>query len=351
LIQIRDLRPRSKKHKKEEVVLNRTITPLLRGLSLAALLAVAACSHSSSTPKIGFLVKMPEQGWFINEQKGAAEAGKKMGFGVIDIGVQDGEKVLSAIDNLAAQGAEGFVICAPDVRLGPAIVARARAQNLKFVTVDDQLQDADGRPLPDVPHLGMSAHDIGVQVGNALAAEMKRRGWKAEETAALRVSDNELPTARARTDGATEALLAAGFDSSRIFDAPQRTTDTDGGFNAAMPLLSKHAEVTHWLIFALNDETVLGGVRATEQLRIAAANVIGIGINGAAEAEAEFAKAEPTGFYASMAVSSTMHGRQSAENLFKWIKTGERPPLNTQTVGTLMTRDNWRQVRAQLGLD
>jgi len=325
------------------------VMPMLRKISLCALLLCLSCSHSA-TPKIGFLVKMPEQGWFISEQKGAAEAGKEMGFAVIDIGAQDGEKVLSAIDNLAAQGAQGFVICAPDVRLGPAILARARAQNLKFVSVDDQLQDADGKPLPDVPHLGMSAHDIGAQVGEALAAEMKRRGWKPEETAALRISDNELPTARARTDGATGALLAAGFDPARIFDAPQRTTDTDGGFNAAMPVLSQHAAVTHWLIFAINDETVLGGVRATEQLHIAAANVIGIGINGEAEAAAEFSKSQPTGFYGSMAVSSTMHGRRSAINLFNWIKTGEKPPLDTQTTGTLMTRDNWRQVRAQLGL-
>lgn len=326
------------------------IAALMPCVGLAALLLLPACNRHT-VPKIGFLVKMPEQGWFINEQKGAAQVGREQGFQVIDIGVQDGEKTLSAIDNLAAQGAQGFVICAPDVRLGPAIAARARAQNLKFVSVDDQLQDAGGKPLPDVPHLGMSAHDIGLQVGNALIEEMKRRGWKPEETAALRISDDELPTARARIDGAGEALRAAGFDATRIFDAPQRSTDTDGGFNAAMPVLSKHAEVTHWLIFALNDETVLGAVRATEQLHIAAAGVIGVGINGAAEAEAEFSKSQPTGFYGSVAVSSVQYGRQSATNLYQWISTGVRPPLDTRTTGTLMTRDNWRQVKAQLGLE
>jgi L-arabinose transport system substrate-binding protein len=105
------------------------------------------------------------------------------------------------------------------------------------------------------------------------------------------------------------------------------------------------------LIFAINDETVLGAVRATEQLRIPAENVIGVGINGAAEAYAEFSKNTPTGFYGSMAVSSTMHGRQSAINLYKWIKGGEKPPGNTETAGTLMTRSNWRQVKTQLGLD
>ena len=41
------------------------------------------------------------------------------------LGVQDGEKVMTAIDSLVAGGAQGFVICTPDVRLGPAIVAKA----------------------------------------------------------------------------------------------------------------------------------------------------------------------------------------------------------------------------------
>lgn len=325
---------------------------ILARVALGIILALGLCAcERSERPKIGFLVKMPEQGWFINEQKAASQAGREMGFDVIDIGVQDGEKVLSAIDNLAAQGARGFVICAPDVRLGPAIVARAAAANLKFVSVDDQLQGADGKPLESVPHLGISAHKIGQQVGSALASEMKRRGWTFAQTAALRITDNELPTARARTEGATETLLEGGFDPTHIYDAPQRTTDTEGGFNAATPVLSKHPEVTHWLIYGINDETVLGGVRATEQLRIPAQNVIGVGINGAAEAYAEFSKSTATGFYGSIAVSSIMHGRQSAINLYRWISSGQKPPANTETTGTLMTRDNWRQTKTQLGLD
>jgi L-arabinose transport system substrate-binding protein len=318
--------------------------------AVAAAGLLCACS-SGDRPKIGFLVKMPEQGWFINEQKAAAEAGRQMGFDVLLIGVQDGEKVLSAIDNIAAQGAQGFVICAPDVRLGPVILARANALGLKFVTVDDQLQGPDGTVIESVPHLGLSATKIGIQVGSTLIREMKRRGWIAAETAALRISDDELPTARARTDGATSALLTAGFDASRIYDAPQRTTDTEGGFNAATSVLSTHPEISHWLIFAINDETVLGAVRATEQLRIPAQNVIGVGINGAAEAYEEFSKSTPTGFYGSMAVSSTVHGRQSAINLYRWIKNGARPPVLTETAGTLMTRENWREVKMELGLD
>ena len=334
--------------------MNQKLRRLTLSAVAAAVLAVpfaAQISVRADEPlKIGFLVKMPEQAWFINEQKAATAVGQKDGFSVVNIGTPDGEKVLAAIDNLGAQGAKGFVICAPDVRLGPAIEARAKRYDMKFVTVDDQLVDSTGKPLGDVPHLGMSAIKIGNQVGQAISDEMKRRGWKPEEVGALRITDYELPTARQRTDGATQSLLANGFKKENIFDAPQKTTDDEGGFNAVSPVLAQHPNIKKWVIFALNEETVLGGVRATEQLHIPASDVIGVGINGAGEAFAEFQKKEPNGFYGTIAVSSTNHGKQSTENLVEWIKTGKQPPADTQTTGELMVRGNWESVRKELGI-
>ena len=323
---------------------------LCTALVAIAVLGISACNRTPPPLKIGFLVKMPEQAWFINEQKAATALGQKEGFSVVSIGTPDGEKVLAAIDNLGAQGAQGFVICPPDVRLGPAIQARARQYNMKFVTVDDRLVDSSGKPLAGVPHLGMSSFKIGNQMGQAIADEMKRRGWKPEEVGALRITSNQLPTAKERTDGATETLLASGFKKENIFDAPQRTTDDEGGFNAASPVLAQHPDIKKWVIYALNEETVLGAVRATEQLHIPSGDVIGVGVNGAGEAFAEFQKKEPTGFYGTIAVSSTNHGRDSAQNLVDWIRTGKQPPADTQTTGKLMTRDNWQQVRAELGI-
>jgi len=322
----------------------------LRTFALSVALVVIAACQKNDRPKIGFLVKMPEQAWFINEQRAATEAGQKLGFDVIKIGVPDGEKVMSAIDNLAAQGAQGFVICTPDVRLGPAIVAKARANDMKVVTVDDQLVDAQGKPLEGVPHLGMSGYKIGQQVGQTIIDEMKKRGWNMADVRALRITSNELPTARERVKGASDVLVQNGFPENQIFDAPQRTTDTEGGFNASSPILAQHADAKYWVIFALNEESVLGGVRATEQLHIPSENVIGVGINGASEAFAEFSKDRPTGFFATVAVSSTFHGRDTAVNLFNWIKEGKAPPALTETTGTVMYRDNWQQVKQQLGL-
>jgi len=124
-------------------------------LGLALVLGfIAGCSKPPAAPtrapatpariKLGFLVKQPEEPWFQYEWKGADAAAAKYGVELIKIAVPDGEKTLAAIDSLAANGAQGFVICTPDVRLGPAIVAKAKAAGLKVVTVDDRFLAADG---------------------------------------------------------------------------------------------------------------------------------------------------------------------------------------------------------------
>lgn len=319
---------------------------LSAGLALGTLNAAQAAEDI----KIGFIVKKPEQAWFINEQRAASELGEEKNFEVVRLAGEDGQQVLSAIDNLYSQGAQGFVICPPDVRLGQAIMHRANQYGMKVVTVDDQFVGSDGEPMADVPHLGMSGYKIGQQVGRAIAEEMTARGWNPDEVAALRITNYELPTAKERTDGATDALLEAGFKQANIFDAPQQNTDTSSAFAAASPVFSKNGNFEHWVIYALNEESVLGGVRASEQYGLSAEQVIGVGINGSGAAFAEFSREKPTGFHGTVAVSSTMHGRQTADNLYRWISEGVKPPANTETTGTLMTRSNWQQVREELGL-
>ena len=320
------------------------------GLLLAIVGSKLLSPPSRSPLKIGFLVKMPEQAWFINEIKAAEAVGRTHDFEVIAIGTPDGERLMTAIDNLAAQGAAGFVACVPDVRLGPAVSAHARLAGLKVLTVDDQLVGADGKPLTEVPHLGMSGYKIGLQVGQSIAAEMKRRGWQPQDVGAIAITSNELPTAVQRVSGARDALLATGFLKANIFEAPQRATDTESASNATAPVLSRQPQLKQWVVFALNEESVLGGVRAAEQFGLGPDQVIGIGIGGTTTATAELSKSHATGFFGTVAVSSTMHGRQTASNLVAWIREGKRPPVLTETTGTLMTRDNWQRVKAELQL-
>jgi L-arabinose transport system substrate-binding protein len=324
----------------------------LKAVLLAGAFAVAMAGAAfAADVKIGFVVKQPEEPWFQDEWKFADEAAKEKGFTLVKIGAEDGEKALSALDNLGAQGAQGVIICVPDVKLGPGIVAKAAANNLKLMTVDDRLVGADGKPLENVPHMGISATKIGETVGQAIADEIKKRGWDMKSVGAIRVSYDQLPTAVDRVDGAISVLKAAGFPSANIYDAPQARTDTEAALNAATTVLNKHPDVKHWVAFGLNDEAVLGAVRATESVGIPAKDVIGVGIGGAESAINEFKKPAPTGFYGTVIISPKRHGYETAMLMYDWIANGKEPPMLTLTSGSLALRDNYQQVRKELGIE
>ncbi len=324
----------------------------IKAVALAGTVAIlAATSAFAADVKIGFVVKQPEEPWFQDEWKFADEAAKEKGFTLVKIGAQDGEKVQSAIDNLGAQGAQGFIICTPDVKLGPGIVAKAAANDLKLMTVDDRLVSADGSPIEDVPHMGISATKIGEAVGEAIVAEIKKRGWDMKEVGAIRVSYDQLPTAVDRVEGALSVLKANGFPEANIFDAPQAKTDTEAALNAATVVLNKNASVKKWVAVGLNDEAVLGAVRATETVGIPADSMIGIGIGGADSAINEFKKPSATGFFGTVIISPKRHGYETALNMYEWIANGKEPEKLILTAGQLALRDNYEAVRKELGIE
>lgn len=321
--------------------------------ALAAVGLAAVMSHSAmaaENPKLGFLVKQPEEPWFQTEWRFADKAGKDMNFEVIKIAVPDGEKTLNAIDSLAANGAKGFVICTPDPRLGPAIMAKARSYDMKVIQVDDQFVNAKGKPMEEVPLVMMAATKIGERQGQELYKEMQKRGWKPAETGVMAITADELDTARRRTSGSMDALKAAGFPEKQIYKVPTKSNDIPGALDAGNSLLVQHPEVKNWLIIGMNDNTVLGGVRATEGQGFKAANVIGIGINGV-DAVNELSKSAQTGFYGSLLPSPDIHGYKSIQMLKEWVTKGVEPPKFTEVTDVvLITRDNFKEELKKKGL-
>lgn len=329
-------------------------------LSVIALgaLVLAGCSPGPEAPsaeagpkavKIAFIVKMPEEKWFQLEWKFADQASKDLGFELIQMAATDGDQVLPKIENAAAQGAQGLIICTPDVKLGTAIVNKCKERNLKLLTVDDQLVDADGKFL-DVPHLGISARKIGNAVGDALLAEMKNRGWTNDDTALMLITWDQLDTTRERTDGTFETLTNAGFSKDKVFRSAEKSTDVPGSRDAATVVLTRNPNVKHWLIASVNDAGVIGAVRATEAYNIPPEQVLAIGIGGDSSPE-EFKKDTSTGLFGSILLQAKRHGYDTAEMMFHWIKEGKEPPKITYTDGILITHENFKEVLKSQGLE
>jgi len=302
--------------------------------------------------KIGFLVKLAECSWFQDEWKFAQKAADEYGFELVKISTPDGESVLSAIDNMAAQNVQGFIICTPDVKLGPSIKMKADQYDMKLMSVDDRFVGADGTPMKDVHHMGISAYEIGRQVGKTMMEEAERRGSDLSKTGADCLTYNELPTSKQRTDGATDMLIEMGFPKENVYEAPTASdSTTEGGFDATNILVAAHAEVEHWLVYSLCDDTTIGGVRSLEGNGYKAEDIIGVGINGNDLAIGELEKpASKSGFHGTIMLAAKEHGYQTSVNMYKWITEGIEPEKLIYTSGILLTRDNYKQIREEMGL-
>jgi L-arabinose transport system substrate-binding protein len=330
----------------------RLLSILILVLLSCSLVFAQGAAEKEEPIKIGFLVKMAENSWFQDEWRFAQMAADDYGFELIKISTPDGEKVLSAIDNLASQNAQGFIICTPDVKLGPSIVMKADQNNLKVMSVDDQFIGSDGKPMADVPHMGISAYKIGQQVGEALMTEANARGWDMSTTGAVALTYDTLPTSKERTDGASDMIKQMGFPAANIFAAPTKTDSTvEGGFDAANIVVAAHPGIENWLVYSLCDDTTIGGVRALEGNGISAENIIGVGINGNQLAIGEFEKSKMSGFHATVLLAAKKHGYGTAENMYKWISEGIEPDKFIGTNGVLMTRDNYKSVLTEMGLN
>ena len=322
----------------------------LNVLCIGSLILARGAAAAAEEIKIGFLVKQPADGWFQDEWRFAEMAASEMGFKLIKIGVSSPAKVTAAIDNLAKQKAQGFIICVPDVTLGAAVVAQAAQHKLKLMTVDDRLLDGNSQTIASVPHMGISAFKIGEQVGVELAAEARRRDWNWSDVGLIRVSYDRLPTAKDRTDGAVAALKHAGFPDANTINAPQATPETDDAFDAAEKALRQNPKFKKWLLAGFNDETVLGAVRAAESKGVRVEDMIGVGIGGSASAISEFNKAELSGFHATVLISPKRHGYETAANMYQWIKNGKVPAPLTLTSGMVAVRENIKEARNSMGL-
>jgi L-arabinose transport system substrate-binding protein len=204
--------------------------------------------------------------------------------------------------------------------------------------------------MEDVPYLGMAAFEVGQKQGEAMAAEAKNRNWDWKETYAIINTYNELDTGKKRTDGSVDALKKAGLPESQILFTAQKTLDVPGSMDATSSALPKlPANAKNLIIGGMNDNTVLGGVRATASNGFAPENVIGIGINGT-DAIDELKKKQ-SGFHGSMLPSPDKEGYDTAYQMFLWVTTGKEPPKYTAMDDvTLITRANFQEVLTKIGL-
>ncbi len=314
-------------------------------LAVAALVAVLGAGFAGGEDlKIGYIIPDATDNWWLREWEGATKASEDLGFTLVKTEATDADKILAALDNHAAQGVKGVLIAVPEVKLGPAVKNRCQTLGMKLYSIGNQFEDAAGKIMKEVHYSGIAAYDIGKQVGEEMFAEAQRRGWKWDDTALMAMTIEELATAMERMAGSRGVLEERGFPRSKMYDAPIRSWDSIGSFNAADIAITQHPEAKNWFVTASNDPIVVGAVRALEGRGFKTENIIGIGINGGEEARIEFSKSAPNGFFASIFISGYDHGYKAAERMYHWVADNQEPPLDYRMTGTLANRQNFKEV-------
>jgi L-arabinose transport system substrate-binding protein len=305
-----------------------------------ALVASGASAVVAQEPvKIAYLTKHLDNPWFVSETGGAEELAGKLN---VDLTVQDlqfdANLALTAMDTVISAGTQGVIIVVPEQQIGPAVMEKAAAAGIPLIAVDDEIKDANGNPAPFV---GFQASSVGEQVGNAAAALYKEKGWSPADTRIASTEVQTLSVCMDRTNAAIATFKAAvpDFPDENIIHIPVPTGTLVESTPVMTDVLTANPGVAHWILWACNDDGVLGSIRALEAAGMAADDAIGVGL-GAHLACDEWAKETPTSFDAAVFLDAANHGKVALQLMYDNI-TYETPiPGRAIIPGPLVTEES-----------
>ncbi|MBT0772701.1 substrate-binding domain-containing protein [Kineosporia sp. J2-2] len=245
--------------------MSRPWVPRLAAAVLAAsTVTLAACSGGSDgRPIIGLITKTDTNPFFVTMKKGAQDQAEKDGIdlrtfaGKVD---GDNESQVTAIENLMALGAEGFMITPNDSRAIVPAIERAKEAGLAVIALDSQLDPPD-------------AADSTFATDNFRAGELVGEWARAKVGEDARIAFLDLSPDQVSVDVQRDQGFMQGFgidigDPQRIGDendpriSGHDVTDgaADGGRTAMENLLQRDPDIT--LVYAINEPAAAGGYEA-----------------------------------------------------------------------------------------
>jgi L-arabinose transport system substrate-binding protein len=293
--------------------------------------------------------KSADQQYFIDLQNSFVEATESFGAAArkFDAKLDPGLGV-SLVNDAISAGAQGIAITVPDQTIGPAIAQAAAEAGVVLIATDDSIVDEDGNP---VPFVGFDGKDMGRKVGEAAADLLTEAGWLDDADKKVGVLSTEVQTLSVcndRTDNARLAVVAAGVPENQIFAVPY-TGEALSAQDAAGPIITANPDITHWVVFACNDEGVLGTTNALATAGFEPDSIIAVGL-GAYEACKFWAAEQDSGFKAALFISGLDVGKTAAQVLYDAVVLGIAPPELTFAPTSIVTPDNYQDVMDPISL-
>ena len=313
--------------------------PSQAGIALAVVLA-ASCAPSGPAPgaspgaetqKVALVLKTLNSPFFIDMEKGAREAAKRLG---VDLTVQaaerevDVDKQMQIIENLIQTGIK--VLCVTpsgSKEIAPAI-AKANAAGIRVVIVDTRVdpQAAKDAGIHVDTYIGSDNYEGGKMAGAYL---VQATGGKANVAVLEGIPGHETGDQRLR--GFKDAVKAA--KGIKIVASQTANWERDQGFTVFQNMLEAHPEID--AVFSCNDMMALGAVEA-----IAARGKTGrIKVVGYDAVEDARKAIDQGAIVASVAQFPSEMGRVAIESANKLLK-GETLPAEQLVRIDLVTKDH-----------
>ncbi|WP_354638330.1 substrate-binding domain-containing protein [Kitasatospora camelliae] len=325
---------------------------------IAAIATLGACTAQAPQGagpgrfSLAYIQKQGDQAYFQDEAAGARDRAARLGveLSVVDVGT-DAQGTLDAVRTAVARGARGVVVAVPDPALGPQLVRLARESGVELLASDDQIC-AD---LPDpgvcshrklVPRVGFSGQQMGEAVGARAAQEFAKAGWKAADTRIVTAGRKDISVCRERIDAATAAFQR----TARVRTLNVGTDNTvDGARSAVAATAAAEAgSPRHWVVWGCNDENVRGALTALRGNRVAAADVIGVGLGGYLACK-DWGSAEPYAMRAALAIRGREVGALAVQTMYEKVRNGTPFPQEALAPTVMVDPSTWRAAGAECG--
>jgi ribose transport system substrate-binding protein len=306
---------------------------------LLAALLLGACQRGAEPagggrPRIALVMKTANNPFFIEMQKGAEEAAKRLNVELVVQAAErevDVEKQMQIVENLIQTRVAALCVTPSGSREIVPAIDKANRANIPVVIVDTRV---DAKALSEsggkvATFIGSDNYEGGKIAGEFLA---KKLGGKGKVAVLEGIPGHETGDSRLR--GFREALKAT--PGVEIVASQTANWERDQGFNVFQNILQSHPDVQ--AVFACSDLMALGAVEA-----IAAAKKAGqitvVGFDATSEARDAIVKGSMD---ASVAQSPAQMGALAVENALKLLK-GEQVNAEFVVPIKLITKENAAQ--------
>jgi L-arabinose transport system substrate-binding protein len=311
-------------------------------MSLFGATTVMADEEKKEDLKFVYISKQLTHQWFLQEEMGIKKACDELGIEYVGID-SDGndEKCLADIDNAFSMGADALLMCITNQSMGPNVAKRCAEEGIPLVTIDDNIVDEDGNP---VPHVGMPTKEVGELGGEELAKMANERGFF-EEGNNVKVLQIDIPTNTVfgpRLEGYKEALMENTPLTEEDFitvEAADPTAAYEGNLTVSSPVILGHPEVTHWIITGANDDCALAPMKILEEQGFEMDNVLACGLGGYEMSLEQFKNGNES--YIAIVLQPDVEGYEAVKVAYEYIVNGTEMPENTFISGSIANAENY----------